>query len=537
MSLRILASFGGALALTLLVEQPAMAHECSDLASAALPQSDITSATLQPAGPFTLPPELGPAKTVQLPSFCRVQGVLRPSADSHIAFEVWLPAENWNGRFQGVGNGGFAGAIPYSGLASALRSGDAVAGSDTGHNAGGTGATWARRHPEKVVDFGWRAVHLTTAAGKALTRAYYGSAPRKSYFVSCSNGGRQGLMEAQRFPNDYDGIIAGAPAYNWTRLFTDFVWNAQWLAKPGAWIPAAKAPAIAGAVLAQCDKLDGLADGLLSDPRQCRFDPAVLRCAAGETNACLTDPQIAALRAIYRGPRTPDGKQIYFGFLPGGETAPGSAGWDMWIFGAQPGASIQNAFGSNFVQYIVGAPDGWTPAGFNFGSDFARLQAKIAPVFNAADPDLSRFAARGGKLILFHGWSDAAIPAQGTLAYRDAVVRKMGAEKAAAFLRTFMVPGMHHCGGGVGPSEFGQGGPDPDNNNPATSLTSALRAWVEGGPAPEQVIARQTLPPGAPAPKTIRTGLLCAYPQRATLIAGGDPSRAESYMCRRPVAP
>lgn len=536
MRTRILTACGGA-ALALLVAEPAMARECSDLAAAAVPDLQITSAALQPAGPFTMPAEFERASTVELPSFCRVQGVLRPTADSHIAFEAWLPAENWNGRFQGVGNGGFAGSIPYSGLASAMRSGHAVAATDTGHSTGGTDASWARGHPEKVIDFGWRAVHLTAVAGKALAATYYGTAPRKSYFVSCSNGGRQALMEAQRFPDDYDGIIAGAPAYNWTRLFTGFVWNARALGQPGASIPAVKTPAIAAAVLAQCDKLDGLADGLLGDPRQCRFDPAVLRCTAGETNSCLTDPQIASLRAIYQGPQKPDGTQIYFGFPPGGEAAPASPGWDLWIFGAGPGASIQNFFGSNFIKYVYGAPDDWTPAMFDFGRDFDLVDAKTAATFNAIDADLSRFAARGGKLILYHGWSDAAIPAQGTIAYHDAVTRAMGADKAASFVRTFMAPGMHHCAGGVGPSDFGQSGPSPENDDPTTSLTAALQAWVEEDRAPEQVVARQMPVPGAPPSETARTGLLCAYPQQARLMPGGDPLKAESYVCRAPQDP
>lgn len=536
MKTRTLASLGGAFAVAFLASQPAMARDCADIAAAAPPDTEITSAALQPAGPFTLPPELGPATTVQLPAFCRVQGVLHPTTDSHIAFEVWLPAENWDGRFQGVGNGGFAGAIPYSGLAAALRSGQAAAASDTGHSAGGTDAKWAEGHPEKVIDFGWRAVHLTAVVGQALTKAFYGSAPRSSYFISCSNGGRQALMEAQRFPGDYNGIIAGAPAYNWTGLFTDFIWNAQWLAKPGAMIPAAKTPAIASAVLAKCDKLDGLADGLLSDPRQCHFDPAVLRCTAGDATSCLTDPQIAALRAIYRGPRTPDGKQVYFGFLPGGETAPGAPNWDLWMFGLAPGASAQNAFGSNFYKYVVGAPAGWTPADFNFGSDFARVEARTAATFNATDPDLSPFAARGGKLILFHGWSDGGIPAQGTVAYRDAVVRKMGANRAQTFMRLFMVPGMYHCGGGIGPSDFGQGGPTPGDTDPATSLSAALQAWVEQGRAPEQIVARQAPQPTTPKQETVRTGLICAYPRQAKLLPGGDPLRAEGYTCRDPKA-
>jgi hypothetical protein len=520
-----------AVALTLLGSRLAMALECGDLKNKAPPNGEITAATLQPAGPFVIPPELGPERTVTIPTFCRVQGVLRPTSDSDIRFEVWLPAEGWNGRFQGIGNGGFAGSIGYSSLVAAVQGGYAAVATDTGHKAGGTDATWARAHPEKVIDFGWRAIHLTTVAGKSLAEAFYGSPPRRSYFISCSNGGRQGLMEAQRFPEDYDGIASGAPAYNWTGLFTGFVWNAQSLSKPGAVIPTAKTPAIARAVLAQCDALDGLTDGLVSDPRQCHFDTKKLKCAGNETDACLTDPQVSALRAIYQGPRTSKGKQIYFGFPPGGETTPGSAGWDAWIFGASPGASIQNAFGSNFVKHIVGAPENWRPADFNFDRDFKAVQAKTSETFDAIDPDLSRFAKRGGKLILWHGWSDAAIPAQGTIAYRDQVVRRMGKRAADSFLKLFLVPGMHHCGGGAGPSDFGQGGVSAANKDPATSLSAALEMWVEQGRAPEQIIAREPPRRGASEAR-IRTGLICAYPKHAVLTPGADPAHADNYKCR-----
>ncbi len=531
MRLGVLVRYCSSAALAFVAAEAAhAAGDCAGLKTEAPPDAEIATVALQPAGPFVIPPEFGPSRTVALPSFCRVQGVLRPTSDSHIAFEVWLPADGWNGRFQGVGNGGFAGAIGYSGLAAAVQSGYAVAATDTGHSAGGTDASWAKEHPEKIIDFGWRAIHLTAVAGKTLAESFYGTAPRHSYFSSCSNGGRQGLMEAQRFPEDYDGIIAGAPAYNWTGLFTGFVWNAQALSSPGATIRAAKTPAIASAVLAQCDELDGLVDGLVSDPRQCQVESKVLSCASEETDACLTDPQIAALDAIYQGPRTSKGQQIYFGFPPGGEAAPASAGWDLWIFGSAPGESIQNAFGSNFIKYVVGAPEDWTPADFNFDRDFEPLEKKTSPNFNATDPDLSRFAARGGKLILYHGWSDAAIP-QGTIAYRDQVVRRMGADSAGSFMRLFMVPGMHHCAGGTGPSDFGQNDVPASDSDPSTSLMSALEAWVEAGRAPEQVIARAQTQPGAPEGQTGRTGLICAHPKRAMLKPGADPSRAESYSC------
>jgi Tannase and feruloyl esterase len=524
----------GVVAVALFAPALAKASDCAALKKTAFPGTEITVAQLHAAGPFAIPPELGPARTVHLPAFCRIQGVLRPTPDSAIDFEVWLPAKDWNGRFQGIGNGGFAGSISYSALAGAVEDGDAAAATDTGHKAGGTDAGWAKGHPERIIDFGWRAVHLTAAVGKALTKAYYGARPRHSYFMSCSNGGRQGLMEAQRFPEDYDGIIAGAPAYDWTGLFTGFVWNAQALSRPGGWIPATKTPAIAAAVLADCDKLNRLADGLVREPRRCRFDPRELTCAGKPTSVCLTDAQLSALRAIYEGPHRSNGERIYYGFLPGGETAPGSPGWDLWIFGAAPGASIQNAFASNFIKFFVGAPQDWTAADFNFDSDFDSLKAKMSAALDATDPNLSRFASHGGKLILFQGWSDAAIPPQGTIAYRDQVAHVMGTARAASFMRLFMVPGMHHCAGGTGPSEFGQNGASSTNRDPATSVAAALEAWVEQGRTPNQVIARQALGPGATRIQRVRTGLICAYPRRASLIPGADTASAESYRCVNP---
>ena len=515
----------------------AEAADCSALAKLALTDTSIVSATPEPAGDFKAPAEFGPGpeQTVRLPAHCRVQGVLKPTPDSEIAFEVWLPAEGWNGRFQGVGNGGFAGAIGYSGLIDGVQRGYAVASTDTGHRAGGTDAQWAFGHPEKLADFGWRAIHLTAVVGKQLTAAFYGQAPRHAYFASCSNGGRQGLMEAQRFPDDYDGIIAGAPAYDWSGLFLDFLWNVKALSAPGAAIPAAKTPAIAAAVLASCDKLDGIQDGLVSDPRRCRFDPETLRCRSDDSSTCLTGPQIAALRAIYKGPHTSSGRQLYVGFPPGGETAPGFPNWDAWIFGG-PNGSVENAFMSNFMKYAVGKGQAWSVASFDFDRDVAGMKTAMSPVLDATDPDLTRFARRGGKLILYHGWSDGGIPAEGTIAYYDRVSQVMGPAKARGFTRLFMVPGMHHCGGGTGPSDFGGRSAPVLPRNPATDLSAAIEAWVEEGRAPEQVVARQVSgPPGAPpSPGPVRTGLICAYPNVAVLKPGGAVNDAASYQCALP---
>jgi feruloyl esterase len=508
--------------------------DCAQLKDTPVSGARITSATLEPAGPFSIPAGgPGPAQTLDLPARCRVQGVLIPTPDSEIGFEVWMPASGWNGRFQGIGNGAFAGDIGIAGLASAVRAGYAAASTDTGHKAGGTDALWAVGNPEKVVDFGYRAIHLTAVAGKQLTAAYFGAPVQKSYFDSCSNGGRQALMEAQRFPEDYDGIIAMAPAYDWTGLFMNFIWNQKVLSAPGAAIPPAKTPAIAAAVLADCDKLDGVADGLIADPRACHFDPEKLRCSGEDNNSCLTEPQIAALRAIYRGPRTSDGKMIYFGFAQGGETAPGSPGWDAWIFGPRPDASIQSAFGTNFVRYMVGKGQAWTPADFDFDRDSDPLIAKMGPVFNAKNPNLQPFAARGGKLILIHGWSDPAIPARGTIAYYDAVQAKMGEGAEDKFVRLYLVPGMQHCGGGTGPSDLGGGGAPRLPRDPQTDLSAALEDWVEKGRAPAAVIARQPPSPGGKSASS-RTALICPYPETAGLKAGGDFERVADYTCMSP---
>ena len=516
---------------TLLFSTTTKALDCAGLKDHGPPGAELT-ASLRQAGEFVIPGERGLKTSVKLPPICRVQGLLHPTADSSIGFEVWLPAEKWNGRFQGIGNVGLGGSIDYALLAQAVLAGYASAATDTGHRAAVTDATWAGGHQEKVVDFGWRAVHLTTVAGKALAREFYGTPARHSYFNSCSNGGRQGLMEAQRFPQDYDGIIAGAPAYNWTGLYASYVWNARALAQAGAAIPAMKTSLIKEQVLAQCDALDGINDGLVSDPRRCMVDTERLLCSEGDSDSCLTTPQIKALKAIYQGPRTSSGKQIYFGFLPGEETAAGSPGWELWILGTAPGRSFQNALGTSFVRYMGGAGKNWQPSDFDFDRDYKPLEKKTAAALNATDPDLSRFAANGGKLILYQGWSDPAVPATGTIAYRDHVLRQLGTRKADGFMRLFMVPGMHHCSGGTGPSDFGQGGAPASGADPATNIAAALEAWVETGRPPERVIASTV--PDKQGNSASRTGLICAYPNMAVLSQGADPLRAESYTCFSP---
>ena len=500
------------------VQTHAAAPDCEALSKLALPATTITEARSVPAGAFT-PPEGKPIP--DLPSFCRVAGVIKPSSDSNIQFEVWMPASGWNGKFQGIGNGGFAGSISYGGLAAAVRHGYAAASTDTGHHASGTDAGWALGHPEKIVDFGYRAIHETAAQAKAVIHAFYGEAPRRSYFSSCSNGGRQALIEAQRFPDDYDGIIAGAPANFWTHLLTQAGWDIQaTMQDPASYIPAAKLPAIEAAVLAACDALDGVKDGVLDDPSKCHFDPSHLLCKASESDACLTSPQVDALKKIYAGPRDSKGRQIMPGFSPGSET--GGGGWGLWISGAAPGKSLQFAFGTQFFTNMVYADPAWDFHTFNVDRAMKAADDKFASILNATDPDLRRFRQHGGKLILYHGWSDAAIPPVNAINYYQSVVSKMGEENTAPFLRLYMVPGMQHCGGGPGPNTFGQSG--VAQSDPLHDVDAALERWVEQGVAPDYIIAA----------RAGRTRPLCPYPEVARWKGSGSTDDASNFTCAKP---
>src|SRR5581483_5058132 len=382
------------------------AASCADLAKLNPPKTTVTVAQVVPAGPFT-PPE-GQA-IAQVPEFCRVAGSIKPTDDSDIRFEVWMPATGWNGKFQGIGNGGFAGGISYGGLGQAVSKGYATASTDTGHHAIGTDASWALGHPEKIADFGYRAIHETAAKAKTIITAFYGNAPRRSYFNSCSNGGRQALMEAQRFPADYDGIIAGAPANYWTRLLSLGASDVQALQNdPASYIPPSKIPAIGAAVLAACDTQDGAADGILSDPTQCHFDPASIACKDAESDSCLTAPQVTALKKIYDGLRNGKGEKIFPGYEPGGEA--GFGGWPLWITGQKPSTSLLYAFSTGYFSNIVYGDASWDFHKFNVDASLADAEKKTAGTLNAISPDVDAFRKRGGKLILYHGWADAAIP-------------------------------------------------------------------------------------------------------------------------------
>lgn len=505
----------------------ALAATCEDLASLKLPQTTISTAAAVPAGDFQ-PPE-GPVQK-NLPAFCRVAGSIQPAPDSNIQFEVWMPASGWNGKFYGAGNGGFAGSITYQGLGTAVAHGYAAASTDTGHHGGATDASWALDHPQKIVDFGYRAIHETTDKAKAILAAFYGNSPKRSYFSSCSNGGRQALMEAQRYPADYDGIIAGSPAYDWTHLLTMAVADVNVLqGASGTYIPASKIPAIEGAALAACDAADGVKDGLISDPSQCHFDPSVLLCKGDESDQCLTQPQVAALKKLYEGPRDSSGKLVYPGFSPGGES--GGGGWPTWITGRAPGTSLMFLFGTGFYKNMVYDNATWDFKTFNTDQGLKMANDKQARDLNATDTDLKKFHDRGGKLIIYHGWSDAAIPPQGAIDYYKAVTAKMGAKNTAAFIRLYMVPGMQHCGGGPGPNAFGQAG--VPLTDPQHDIAAALEQWVEAGTAPEQVIATKFQSGVNPASGVARTRPLCPYPQVAKYKGSGSIDDAANFTCMK----
>jgi hypothetical protein len=439
-----------------------------------------------------------------------------------------MPLSGWNGKFMGQGNGGFAGSISYQGLAVAVLSGFATGGTDTGHTAGGTDAGWALGHPEKVIDFGYRGVHTMTELSKTVVQAFYASAAKRNYFSSCSDGGREALMEAQRFPGDYDGILAGAPAYNWTKLLSRAAgMNQMLLAKPEGYLPASKVPAISKAVLVACQREEP--GPFLADPRTCQFSPKAMLCKGAETDGCLTQAQADSVKALYSGSFLHDGTLVYHGLLPGGEL--GGNGWPGWITGDKPGTSAVSAYSENYFRNMVYSDANWDPKGFDLDRDLKAAQENTASAVDAVNPDLTAFKERGGKLILYHGWNDAAISPLGTIDYFNSVVEKVGRPETEEFVRLFLASGLQHCGGGPGLADFGQFGPsfDPALDNPAHNITFALEEWVEKGTAPEQVIARGGYE--VEGKKVSFSEPICAYPKAAEYKGSGDLKDAASYAC------
>lgn len=532
-----------------LTSQPAFAQQpCERLTDLKVGTATITSAVAKPEGPFVAPagpgPAAAPATPPVLPAHCAVTGVIRPTLDSEIKFAMWLPTSAaWNGKYRQEGNGGWAGVIPYNAMIDPLRRGYVTAATDDGHEGNLlSDADWAIGHPEKLVDFGHRAVHELAVHAKRILGAHYGREAGRSYFVGCSDGGREALMEAQRYPEDFDGIIAAAPANRWSHLFTSFIWNERALLEtPEHTIPAAKLPAIQNAVLAKCDTLDRVKDGLLEDPRACKFDPGVLACKGGDSANCLTASQLEALKKIYAGPKNPrTGAQIYPGLPPGTEAVPGT--WANWLTQSEPAKSIQFVIGNPYYRAAVFENPKWDFRTLDFDKDFEYGERKAAPILNSSNPDLRSFRARGGKLITYHGWADAAITPLASIEYYEQVrdfmtkypdARSDNKKPVEDFYRLFMVPGMGHCAGGIGPNRFGNGGAisPATMNDPTRDVFAALEQWVEKGVAPDQWIGQGTMV--GDTSKTL-TRPICQYPKIAQYKGSGDINDAANFSCAVP---
>ena len=450
----------------------AWAGRCEDLAKTK--SSGVTIDQAQPVTSGTFVPAYGaPLKDLQ--PFCRVALTARPSKDSDIKIELWLPETNWNGRLQGTGNGGFAGRISYAPLAAGLKHGYAVVNTDMGMaTPPGTDASLFADRPERWKDWGYRATHEMTVVAKQLVKAYYSQPLTHSYFFGCSTGGQQALMEAEKFPEDYDGIVGGAPAQNRTGVHMSILWNFVTLEKdPAAYIPAAKLPMLTRAVLKAC----GDSSGIIAEPMKCEFDPALIQCKGADDTTCLTAPQVNAVRKLYDGPRNPrTGQPIYPGLTKGSEF-----GWDR--LGAPPATAPQPPYGPIF-QWAFGPT--WNWRSFDFDDSTKAFENKLAGTLNALNPSIDTFQKRGGKLLLYHGWADWLVAPGETIRYFETVHPKDS-------VRLYMLPGVAHCGGGPGADQF-----DP--------LTAVVH-WVEEGTPPANLTAVKLVNGKVSLEQT-----LCPYP-------------------------
>ena len=495
------------LALAAGVQAQTAPRSCAELARLALPNVTVATETVA-AGAFKSPVPPFPGLEVdytKLPEFCRVTGSIKPTADSDIRFEVWLPT-NWNGKFLQTGNGGAAGSIVHASLAVPLSRGYAVANTDTGHQGAGGDFSWAVGHPEKLTDYAYRAVHELTVVGKAVTTARYGKAPSKSYWDGCSTGGRQGLKEAQRFPEDYDAIVAGAPANNWSALMSFSIQTQRNLTGAGA-LGIDKLGLLKQAAIAACDAKDGVTDRVIDRPNACSFDPAALQCSAGQTSGCLSASEVAAARRIYAGVVSKAGTVMMPGTGPGGEP--------LWAAYASP----QFAIGTNYFRNLVAKDQKWDPATFDVDADLARAEAQDGGAAKAMDPDLGKFLARGGKLLIYHGTTDGLIPYGNSVNYYNSVVARLGAGRTRDSVALYLVPGMDHCAGGEGAW--------------AVDWLGALETWDGTGKPPATI--RALHPPAPPrgsagAAKPF-TRPICAYPQVPRYRGTGDNTDAANWAC------
>jgi tannase/feruloyl esterase len=493
--------------------KPERGMACIDLVTLNLPDTRIDAATLMPAGPLSAisgstsvaPTCSSDVAAPQVPALCRVQGTVGPG---QIKFEVWLPLEGWNGKFQGLGNHGFAGNIEYTDMGPELLKGYAVAGTDTGHQ--GSDTAWMLNH-QQIVDYGSRGIHETTVKAKAIVKAFYGKAPKYSYFNGCSTGGKEGLMEAQRYPDDYDGINVGGSA-NFDQIGNriQYVWDGVVSGQsPDTQLAGANLTLINQAVLAACDELDGVKDGVIDNPLACHWQPSSLLCAPGQTTNCLSQARVTALEKVYQGPHNPrTGEEIYPGLPRGGEL-----GWNGHTTSPNIFATAQQ-----FFQFMVYPGTGWDYRNFNFDTDTAFAKDNFSALLDAIDPDLSAFRKSGGKLVFTHAWSATVHTGTRSIEYYEDVARRMHGghhdhvhfRKTQEFFRLFMAP-----------SASGSKGPSTLDSMPA------LERWVEQGIAPESLIAVHKT-----AGVVDRSRPLCPYPQRAVYLGSGSIDDAANFVCR-----
>jgi feruloyl esterase len=461
------------------------AGSCEGLTALTLPATTITAAKIEAES-------------------CRVAATLKPSSDSEIKMELWMPVSKWNGKYQAVGNGAFNGNINTGAMTTAVGRGYAASSTDTGHT--GASASFGLGHPEKVIDFGWRAVHETAEASKAIIAAYYGGAPKFSYFNGCSAGGRQAMQEAQRFPADFNGIIAGAPGLDWTGRAASAVRIAQRLEQnEAARLGQAQRQLLHAAVVESCDLHDGVKDGVLENPKKCTFDPGALQCKGSEESSCLTAAQVETARMIYAGAVNPKTKRAINGLARGSELGWTDLGW----------TASARATGLDQFRFLVFGDPSWTIQKFNWDSDIVQAEERDNNTLNALDPNLEPFISRGGKLIQYHGWSDPQISPAGTTQYYEGVVQALGGRnKVHDSYRLYMAPGMGHCSGGEGPNTF--------------DMVTAIERWVEAGTAPNQIPASIT----RPSPVLNRSRPLCPYPEVAVYKGNGSTDEGGNFACQ-----
>jgi feruloyl esterase len=447
-----------------------------------------------------------------------VEGVVDP----HIGFELWMPQPGWNGRLLSLGSGGFGGTINEGQLAAAMIKGYAVTANDTGHT--GRGYAWMH-DPVALRAWGHSATHAVTGPVKAIVRAFYTKNPAYSYFEGCSTGGAQAMEEAEFYPGDYDGIVAGSPGMNYSGLMMSFLWGLKSTTDHGTLSPQ-KLQVLHTAVMGQCDAADGVKDGLLENPLACDFHPEKLLCAGTDTGACLTREEVKTAELVAQGPRNPrTGAQIYPGFAPGSEASGElTRGRSLSGWGLIQG-SLAKQYAVPLLKNMVFGQD-WDWTSFNFDSDYARVESTVHADIDATNPDLRAFQAHGGKLIMTQGWGDQFNAQTYPIEYRNEVVARFAASEGPnqavstvnGFFRLFMVPGMGHCGGGTGPTEM--------------DTLGAVRAWVEAEEAPDRLVAKKVSAAGAGSAPMTRP--MCPYPEISRWTGQGATNDARNFVCAMP---